>query len=100
VDASGKSTLEVEADDFYFSPTFIHATPGQKLTLKIENESGTLHNFSIKGLVDNDIPPHGSISVDVSVPQSGALTFACKYHGGLGMNGQLLAGSAPPQATS
>ena len=32
------SKLELEADDYYFGPTFLRGNPGQKLTLMIENE--------------------------------------------------------------
>ncbi|HLY64417.1 MAG TPA: beta-propeller fold lactonase family protein, partial [Chloroflexota bacterium] len=97
-DASGATTIAIEADDFYFNPTFVRAAPGQKLTLDITSKSGTLHNFSMAGQIDKDIPPYGSISVDVTIPQSGVLPFTCKYHTALGMNGQLLSGSAAPQA--
>jgi len=27
--------------------------------------------------------------VDVTIPESGTLVFSCKFHGPLGMNGQL-----------
>src|SRR5262245_48444222 len=37
------SKLELEADDYYFGPTFLRGNPGQKLTLMIENEVSTLH---------------------------------------------------------
>ena len=33
------STLELEADDYYFAPTFLRGAPGQTLTLMIENEA-------------------------------------------------------------
>src|SRR5205807_2089102 len=89
-DATGQTTVDMEADDFSFSPTFVRGAPGQKLTLNITNKSGTLHNFSIPGQIDRDIPVRGAITVDVMVPQSGSLPFTCKYHTALGMNGQLL----------
>jgi len=90
-----RSKLELEADDYYFSPTFLRGTPGQKLTLLVENEANTLHNLSIPALgIDKDIPPKGKVQVDVTVPATGVLVFSCKFHGPLGMNGQLLAGDA------
>jgi YVTN family beta-propeller protein len=94
-DVRNRSKLELEADDYYFSPTFLRGTPGQKLTLLVENEANTLHNLSIPALgIDKDIPPKGKVQVDVTVPATGVLVFSCKFHGPLGMNGQLLAGDA------
>jgi YVTN family beta-propeller protein len=84
------SKLELEADDYYFGPTFLRGNPGQKLTLMIENEVGTLHNITIPALgIDKDIPPKGKVRLDVTFPASGTLTFSCKFHGPLGMAGML-----------
>ena len=84
------SKLELEADDYYFGPTFLRGNPGQKLTLMIENEVATLHNITIPALgIDKDIPPKGKVQLDVVFPASGALTFSCKFHGPLGMAGTL-----------
>jgi len=94
-DARNLSKLELEADDYYFSPTFLRGRPGQTLTLLVENEARTLHNISIPALgIDKDIPPKGKVQVDVTFPASGTLALSCKFHGPLGMNGQLLTGDA------
>jgi YVTN family beta-propeller protein len=100
-DVKGQGELDLEADDYYFAPTFLRGAPGQTLTLEIENESGTLHNFSIPDQhLDQDIPPKGKVKVDVTIPPSGAVHFWCKFHTALGMNGELLAGDAAPQSVS
>ncbi len=100
-DVKGQAELELEADDYYFAPTFLRGEPGQMLTLEIENESGTLHNLSIPALhLDQDIPPKGKVQVQVSIPRSGAVHFFCKFHTAMGMNGELLAGDATPQPVS
>jgi YVTN family beta-propeller protein len=100
-DVSGQAAVEVEADDYYFSPTFIRGVPGQTLTLEIENESSTMHNLSVPGqAVDRDVPPKQTVRVDVVFPASGVVAFHCKFHSALGMNGELLAGEAAPQALS
>jgi YVTN family beta-propeller protein len=92
-DVRGRTKLELEADDYYFSPTFLRGTPGQKLTLIVESEASTLHNVSIPALgIDKDVPPRGKVQVDVTFPASGVLAFSCKFHGPLGMNGQLQTG--------
>jgi YVTN family beta-propeller protein len=87
------SKLELEADDYYFGPTFLRGNPGQKLTLMMENEASTLHNITIPSLgIDKDIPPKGKVEVAVVFPASGVLTFSCKFHGPLGMKGMLKVG--------
>ncbi len=101
-DASGKSSFELEVDDFYFNPTFIKGTPGQTVTLEISSDSSdTTHNFSLASQnVSTDIPQKGKAEVKVTIPQSGVLQFFCKFHTGQGMNGELLSGNASPQAPS
>ena len=93
-DVSGMSSLDVEMDDYYFSPTVIHGTPGQKLTLNFSNHGTTEHNFTItsQGL-NKDVQPKKTASVQVTLPHSGFLVFYCKYHKTLGMAGELTAGS-------
>jgi YVTN family beta-propeller protein len=100
-DVRGQADVEVEADDYYFSPTFVRGVPGQKLTVEVENESSTLHNFSVPGqAINRDVPPKGTVKVDVVFPASGVVGFHCKFHSALGMNGELLAGDAAPQRLS
>ncbi len=100
-DVTGKTELDLEADDYYFAPTFLRGTPGQKLKLEVENESGTLHNISIPALkIDRDIPPKSKVELEIAFPQSGMVRFFCKFHAALGMNGELLAGDAVPQPVS
>jgi len=92
-DVRNLSKLELEADDYYFSPTFLQGKPGQKLTLVVESEASTLHNISIPALgIDQDVPPKGKVQMNVTFPASGVLAFSCKFHGPLGMNGQLSTG--------
>jgi predicted lipoprotein with Yx(FWY)xxD motif len=100
-DASAVSSLSLEIDDFYFSPSFIKGKPGESLKLSLANDSNSLHNLSIAAIgVDQDIQPKGKAEVTVTFPQSGVLLFLCKYHTGQGMNGELLAGDATPQAAA
>jgi plastocyanin len=100
-DAKGKGALDLEADNYYFAPTFLRGTPGQKLKLEIGNESSTLHNFSIpEQNIDVDIPRKGKVVVEVTFPSSGAVRYFCKFHSTRGMNGELLTGDAKPQAVS
>ena len=84
--------------DYSFNPTFLRGSPGQNLTLRIANKGEEEHNFSLSAQqVDKDIAPSSTVDVAVMFPSSGVLRFFCKYHVGLGMNGQLLADDATPQ---
>ena len=86
------TSVEVEMDDFYFGPTVLTGTPGQKLTIELKNESkaGTLHNFTLSDQnIDQDVQADQSTEVTVTFPQSGFLEFFCKYHKASGMVGEL-----------
>jgi YVTN family beta-propeller protein len=96
-EVKGLSEVELEADDYYFAPTFLRGEPGQSLTLEIENESGTLHNLSIPELqIDQDIPPKAKAKVQVTFPSSGTVRFFCKLHSAMGMHGELRAAMVRP----
>lgn len=85
-----KFTLEADNDggDFYFSPTFLKVAPGSKITLELENEGSTEHNFTIEALgINEDLAKGAKKSVTVTMPSSGALNFFCEYHHNLGMQG-------------
>jgi plastocyanin len=89
-DLSGKSTasLGVEADDFYFSPTFLKATPGEKITVELHNEGKATHTFTTSdGSVDQTLAPDSKATVTVTAPSSGVLTYYCRFHQSRGMQG-------------
>lgn len=89
-DVTGKSDEDVEIDDFYFEPTVLKGEPGQKITLHLENEGDTTHNFSITDQnIDTDVDSGDDADVDVTFPQSGTVMFFCKFHQGQGMLGGL-----------
>lgn len=91
-DASGMEELDVELDDDYFEPTVITGTPGQKLKLELENEGSNEHNFTLESQsLDNDVDAGEKADVTVTIPQSGQLSFYCRYHKQLGMAGALAA---------
>lgn len=97
LDVTGKTAAEIEADDNYFAPTVLIGTPGQRLQLTLENESGTLHNFSLpEQRLDVDVPPKGTKTLEVVFPHTGSLRFFCKIHEALGMHGAFhLTGATP-----
>jgi plastocyanin len=98
-DVSGLAEVDLEADEYYFDPAFLRGTPGQKLKLEIENESSTLHSFTIpEQKLDMDIPPKGKVVVEVTFPPSGVVRFFCRFHSELGMEGELMTGNATPRS--
>jgi YVTN family beta-propeller protein len=101
LEVKGQTMVELEADEYYFKPTFLQGAPGQRLTLEIENESGTLHNISLpEQRLDMDIPPKGKVTVEVVFPASGTVRFFCKFHEALGMHGALRVGDTTRPAGS
>jgi len=93
-DATGSDSLEVEADDFSFGPTFIKATPGSTLTLTVTNEGDANHTFTVDDEnIDTEVEPGASADVDVTVPDDGSVNFYCRFHIGQGMQGAVFTGS-------
>jgi plastocyanin len=89
-DASGASTFDVSANNFFFSPNQISGTAGQKVTFHITNAGDTTHNFSITAQnVSENIDAGQSVDVDVTFPSSGTVGFFCSFHQSLGMTGEL-----------
>lgn len=80
-DLSGAG-IEVELDDFYFSPTFIKGgTPGSTVKLELKNEGKQPHTFTSSALgLDETLQPGTSKDVSVTLPQSGATEFHCTFH--------------------
>src|SRR3954453_21373631 len=80
-DLSGTS-IEVELDDFYFSPTFIKGgTPGSTVTVHLKNEGKQPHTFTSTALgVDEQVAPDATADVTITLPQSGATEFHCRFH--------------------
>jgi plastocyanin len=79
--------ISIEADDFYFKPTFDKATPGSKVTVSLKNESDTQHSFTIPELgIDQTLAPGQKATMDVTMPASGATNFFCRFHGPSGSN--------------
>jgi plastocyanin len=104
-DLGAKPGLEVEIDDFYFSPTFIKAAPGGAVKVALKNDGSTAHTFTIDALkIDKTLQPGTTLTVPVTLPASGALAFYCRFHRGQGMQGALYGAAgdtvAPGASTS
>lgn len=89
-DVTAEDSVELELDDNYFEPTVLTGQAGQEITLELFNEGGNIHNFSIADQnIDQDLEEGGNEEVEARFPESGAVTFFCKYHQELGMRGEL-----------
>lgn len=96
-DARSRSTVDVTATNFRFSPSTIVATPGETVTLVVHNTSQTPHNVTASG-VNEDLAPGSVHRVTLTVPASGELVFVCEYHKASGMAGQVGPAAAPSSA--
>ncbi|HEX9351583.1 MAG TPA: cupredoxin domain-containing protein [Gaiellaceae bacterium] len=94
-DVSGETgKVEIEMYDNYFEPTILEGKPGQKVTLELKNEGKAAHTLTVsKQSVDQEVQPGDEAEVDITFPQSGELTFVCRFHQSSGMVGALEASS-------
>jgi uncharacterized cupredoxin-like copper-binding protein len=77
-----KGKISVEADDFYFKPTFEKSALGSTVKVSLKNEGKTQHTFTIPSLgIDTVLDPGKKATVDVTLPTDGALGFFCRFHG-------------------
>jgi plastocyanin len=80
--------VSLELDDYYFEPTFLKASPGATIHIELENEGDDTHTFTIDSLgIDQEVAPGDSATVDVTLPQEGAVRFYCRFHANMGMQG-------------
>jgi len=94
---SGASSVDVElgnsGSDYFFSPTVISGTAGQKVTVQLSNDGNTAHTFTIDSAnIDEELQPGTKTSTTVTLPSSGTLVFYCKFHKSLGMLGEFSVG--------
>jgi len=85
---TAKNDMTVEADDYYFSPTFITATAGQKFTVQLKNDGTARHTFTspVNGL-DLELAPGATRTVTLTAPPTGSVEFHCRFHQSQGMQG-------------
>lgn len=90
-DVTGQSAVTIHADNYYFEPSILKGSAGQKVTLTIENTSSTQHNFTISSQnINQALNSKAKVTTTVTFPASGVLSFFCSYHKSQGMAGGLL----------
>lgn len=95
------TSLDLELDDRYFAPTFVEAEPGTVVTVNLENEGGRDHTFTIDDAgIDEELAPGADAEVEVTIPDSGALTFYCRFHRNAGMQGAFFTDTTVPSVQS
>jgi len=94
--AKGEVAVEMKASDFKFEPNNIKAYQGDVIVFRIENTSGTGHNFTItdpKGntLQSVGLPSRETVTVKVPLTEAGNYGFYCDkpMHSGFGMKGSV-----------
>ena len=94
-DVTGQSAVTITADNYYFEPSILKGSAGQKVTLTIENTSSTQHNFTVSSQnINKDLNSNAKVTTTVTFPASGVLSFFCSYHKSQGMVGGLLTSGA------
>jgi plastocyanin len=92
---SVSGSTEVELDNYYFDPTVLKGKPASNITLELKNDGSVEHNFTIDSQgIDKDVEAGADAKVTVTIPQSGEISFYCKYHKNLGMAGALAVGGS------
>jgi plastocyanin len=96
-DVTGSSSVQVDlsnsGSDYYFSPTVLTGSAGEKITVDLKNTGNTAHTFTIDSAgIDQELQPGATGQVTVTLPASGTLVFYCKFHKTLGMEGQFSVG--------
>ena len=89
VSAKSAATIDMEADDYYFGPTFVKVKPGEKVTIELENEGNASHTFTSDSLsIDQQVAAGKKAKFTVTVPSDGtAFEFHCSFHEDMGMQG-------------
>ncbi|HME44127.1 MAG TPA: cupredoxin domain-containing protein [Syntrophorhabdales bacterium] len=93
-----QNVVHMSASDFKFEPNNISTRVGDTITFRIENTSGSMHNFTLVDPEGNtmqgiDILPKQSVDVTATFSKAGTYKFHCNKtgHSQLGMKGQVVA---------
>ena len=77
----GGTSVDLTAMDFSFSPTQLSVPAGASVTVNLKNTGQTEHSFTLdNGGTSVDVDKGGTATANFTAPQSGTLSFHCKYH--------------------
>ena len=86
-------TVDLEADTFYFGPTFSQGPAGAKITVNLGNEGKSTHTFTIDAQnVNQQLGPDAKARVTVTIPSSGSVAYYCNFHHDQSMQGARIVG--------
>lgn len=90
---TGQDSTMVELYDYYFEPSVLIGSPGQRLTVTLVNEGEVRHTFTLeKKGVDVFLRPGESVTTTVTFPETDdRAAFVCRFHLSSGMAGILVA---------
>jgi plastocyanin len=89
VDVSGMTSVQIRTEGFSFVPAELLASPGQTLTIEVENGGGGSHTFTIEDLgIDEELSPGDRVQLEVTLPDGGSVPFICRFHERSGMVGE------------
>lgn len=84
--------VTIRMAEFSFEPTVIRAPAGSVVQVRLVNAGENVHGFEIAGQgIDRTLAERTEESVSVNVPQTGAVTFSCKFHLPRAMRGEFRA---------
>jgi plastocyanin len=89
------ASVDVDLEDFAFSPTFMKVDAGAKVTVNLKNTGKAPHTFTVDGTdVDTQVAPGKTGTATVTAPKSGVVAYFCKFHKGQGMQGAAVVSAA------
>ncbi len=95
--AVGSGPIAMRAGDFMFEPRDLQVKGTGTLTLRITNESGTPHDFTLKDpagrvITKVELPANQTTTATVDLPAPGIYKFDCTkpLHAALGMTGRIV----------
>jgi plastocyanin len=77
----GASTQTISIKDFAFHPNAITGAAGTTFSITIKNNDSPTHSFTLDdNSVSKDIPPGQTETVAVPLPDSGTVSWHCRFH--------------------
>jgi plastocyanin len=87
-DEGSSPSVAVTIVDSAFEPATIEADGGAEVTVALENTGALDHTFTIDDQeVDEELDAGATSEVVVDLPESGTLSFYCRFHRVAGMEG-------------